>query len=128
MRRLYIGLGRGTPLMESACDYRPGRDLVCHVRIGNHRRESKNVPVIRRLIWCVLLSCPGLAEGRMYNPELVCLCFYVAVGRAAVRPELPIYPDRVVVIPYCARKVWAPAPPHRTEVAVCVSGNSWLDA
>ena len=30
----------------------------------------------------------------MYDPELFCLYFYGAVGQAAVRPELPLYPDR----------------------------------
>ena len=75
----------------------------------------------------------------MYDPELFRLYFYGAVGQAAVRPELPLYPDRgvvgpphypdhVVVVPHCAREVWAVVPPHRTEVAVCASGNSWLDA
>ena len=65
----------------------------------------------------------------MYDPELFCLYFYVAVGRAAVRPELPLYPDHVVVSPpdcpdrvvvdrlHYAREVWAPAPLHRTGVA-----------
>ena len=95
--------------------------------------------MICRLIWCVLLYCPGPAEGRMYSPELFYLCFYEAVGRAAVRPELPFYPsrgvvdpphypDHVVVVPHCAREVWALSLPHRTKVAVCVPGKSWLDA
>ena len=84
---------------------------------------SKNVLVIRRLIWYILLYCPGPAEGSMYNPELFCICFYVAVGWAVVRPELPLYPDRrvafqppypghVVVGPHYAREICAPAPPH----------------
>ena len=85
--------------MKSACGYRPGRDSVCHVRIGSRRRESKNVLAIRKLIWCVLLYCLALAEGRMYGPELLCPCFCEAVGRAVVRPELPFYPDRGVVGP-----------------------------
>ena len=33
----------------------------------------------------------------MRGPELLCPCFYEAVGRAVVRPELPFYPDRGVV-------------------------------
>ena len=76
----------------------------------------------------------------MYDPELFCLYFFVVEGQAGVRLELPLYadhevvglphcPDRVVVgRPHCAREVWAPALPHQTEVAVCVSGNSWLVA
>ena len=74
----------------------------------------------------------------MYDPELFRLYFYEAVGQAAVRPELPLYPDHVVVgPPHCpdrvvvdrphyAREVWAPAPLHRTEVATFALGNSWL--
>ena len=75
----------------------------------------------------------------MYGPELVCPCFCEAVGRAAVRSELsfypdrgvagpPLYPDHVVVGLHCAREVWDLLPPHRTEVAVCVLGTSWLGA
>ena len=75
----------------------------------------------------------------MCDPELFLLYFCGAVGQAAVRPELPLYPDRVVagrppcldhvvVVPHYAREICAPAPPHRIEVAVCVSGSSWLGA
>ena len=75
----------------------------------------------------------------MYSPELFCLRFYEAVGRA-VRPELPLYPDQEVVDPpHCpdrvvfsrpryTREVRAPVPHHRTEVAICASGNFWLGA
>ena len=101
---------------------------------------SRDVLAIRKSIWYILLYYPGPAEGRMYAPELFCLYFYVAVGRAVVRPELPLYPGHVVVgpphcpdhvvvdRPYYAREVWAPAPLHRTEVANFASGNSWLGA
>ena len=42
----------------------------------------------------------------MYDPELFYLCFYVEVGRAAVRLELALYPDRVVVgQPHCPDRV-----------------------
>ena len=55
----------------------------------------------------------------MYDPELFCLCFFLAAGWAAVRLELPLYPDHEVVgPPHCpdrvvfhqshyAREVWA---------------------
>ena len=33
----------------------------------------------------------------MYDPELFRLYFYNALGQAAVRPELPLYPDHMVV-------------------------------
>ena len=114
--------------MKSGCGYRPGRDYVCHVRIGSRHPESGTVLAIRRLIWCVLLYCPGPTEGRMYIPEMFYLCFDVEVGRATIRLELPLYPDRVVVGPHCVREVWDLVPPHRTEVAVCALGNSWLGA
>ena len=49
-----------------------------------------------------MLYCPGRAEGRMYHPELCCFYFYVAVGQVAVRLELPLYPNQVVVgLPHC---------------------------
>ena len=60
----------------------------------------------------------------MYDYELFYLCLYGEVGRAAIRLELPLYPDRVVVgqphcpdrmvvgQSHCARVVQAPAPPH----------------
>ena len=81
---------------------------------------SRNVLAIRKSIGYILLYYPGSAEGRMYDPKLFCLYFYVAVMQAAVRPELPLYPDHVVVgpphcpdrvvvdRPYYAREVWAP--------------------
>ena len=124
--------------MESVCGSWPGREYDCCVQLGSRYRMSGHVPVIHRSICSDLLYCPGPAEGRMYDPELFCLYFYVVVGRAAVRPELPRYPDRVVVgPPHCpdrvvvgqphyVREVWAPTPLHRTEVAICASGNSWL--
>ena len=100
---------------------------------------SRHVLAIRRSILYVLLYCPGPAEGRMYIPELFYLCFDVEVGRAAVRHELPFCPDRAVVgpphcpdlavfVPHCAGEVWAPAPHHQTEVAICASGKFWLGA
>ena len=64
----------------------------------------------------------------------------MVAGRAAVRLELPLYPDHEVVgPPHCpdrvvvdrphyAEEVWAPAPHHRTEVAICASGKFWLGA
>ena len=74
-----------------------------------------------------MLYCPGPTEGRMYNPELFYSCLYGEVGRSGVRLELPLYPDRVAVgQPRCAIMVRAPAPHHRTEVAICASGNFWL--
>ena len=71
------------------------------------------------------------------SPEHSCFCLIVEGVQAVVRPELPLYPDRgvavrppypdhVVVGPHYARKICAPTPPHRIEVAVCVSGRSWL--
>ena len=72
------------------------------------------------------------------TPNCFVFIFYVAVGQAIVRPELPLYPnhmvvgpphcpDRVVVDrPHYAREVWAPVPLHQTEVATFASGNSWL--
>ena len=91
--------------------------------------------MIRRLIWCVLLCCLDPVEGCVYGLELFYPCFCEAVGRAVVRPELslypdrgvvgpPHYPDRVVVGPHCVREVWDLVPPHRTEVAVYALGNS----
>ena len=75
----------------------------------------------------------------MYDSGLFRPYFDGVVGQSAVRPGLPFYPDRgvaarppcldhVVVIPHYAREICAPAPPHRIEVAVCVSGSSWLGA
>ena len=82
---------------------------------------------IQRLIWYVLLYCPGPAEGHMYNPELFYLCLYGEVGRSGVRLELPLCPDHVVVSqPHCTMVVCAPAPRQRTEVAICASGSFWL--
>ena len=53
----------------------------------------------------------------MYDPELFCLYFYVAVGWAAVRPELPLYPDRVVVgLPHCPDRVVVDRPHYVREV------------
>ena len=91
--------------------------------------------MIYRSILCVLLYYPGSVGGRTYGPELVCPYFCEAVGRAAVRPGLPFYPDRgvagpplypdhVVVGPHCVREVWDLVPPHRTEVAVYALGYS----
>ena len=74
----------------------------------------------------------------MYDPKLFCRCFFVAAGRAAVRLELPLYPDpEVVGPPHCpdlvvfgrphyAREVWASVPPRRTEVPIYALGSSWL--
>ena len=86
--------------------------------------------MIRRLIWYVLLYCPGPAEGRMYDLELFYLYFLFRVRWDAVRLEVPLYPDRMVVgYPHCPdRVVQVLAPPHRTEVAICASGNPWLGA
>ena len=42
----------------------------------------------------------------MYDPEVFCLYFYVAVRQAAARPELPLYPDHVVDgPPHCPDRV-----------------------
>ena len=63
----------------------------------------------------------------MCDHELFYLCLYSEVGRACVRLELPLYPDHVVIRqPHCVMMVWAPAPHHRTEVAICASGRIWL--
>ena len=60
----------------------------------------------------------------MYDPELFYLYFVVGVRRAAVRLELPFYPDHVVVgQPHYVMGVCAPAPRRRTEVAICTSGS-----
>ena len=75
----------------------------------------------------------------MFDPELFRLYFCKAVGQAAIRPELPLYPgrgvagrppylDHVVVVLHYARETCALVLPHRIEVAVCVSGSSWLGA
>ena len=75
----------------------------------------------------------------MCGLELFRLYFYEAVGLAAVRPVLLLYPgrgvagrppclDHVVVVPHYAREMCAPVLPHRIEVAVCVSGSSLLGA
>ena len=65
----------------------------------------------------------------MYDPELFCLYFFVAVGLAVVLPELPFYPDRVVVGQlHCMMEVCIPAPPRQTEVAICALGSFWLGA
>ena len=51
------------------------------------------------------------------------------VGWLAIQPELPLYPDCVVVgQPHCAMMVRAPAPRHRTGAVICASGNFWLGA
>ena len=95
--------------------------------------------MIHKLSWCVLLYYPDPAEGRMYGPELFCPYFCEAVGRAVVRPDLPLYldrgvvglpyyPDHMVVGPHCVREVWDLVPPHQTEVAVYALGNSCLGA
>ena len=94
--------------------------------------------MIRRSILYVLLYRPRSVGGRTCDPELFLVYFYEAVGQAAVRPELPLYPDHVVVRPpHCPDRVvvdrphypgevWAPAPLHRTKVATFALGNSWL--
>ena len=65
----------------------------------------------------------------MYDHELFYPCLYDEAGRAGVRLELPLYPDHVVVgQPHCVMMVWAPAPHHQTEVAICASGDFWLGA
>ena len=75
----------------------------------------------------------------MCDPELFRLYFYEAVGQAAIRPELPLCPgrgvagrpsylDHAVVVPNYVREMCVPVPPHQIEVAVCVSGSSWLGA
>ena len=125
--------------MESVCGIWLGHGWVCPIRIGSRRRASKHALAIRRSILCVLLYRPGSAGGRTCDPELFCLYSYEAVGQAAIRPELPLYSDRgaagrppyldhVVVVPHYAREMCALVPPHRIEVAVCVSGSSWLGA
>ena len=74
-----------------------------------------------------MLYCPGPAEGHMYNPEPLYLCFYGEVGRAGVCLELLLYPDCVVVgQPHCAMMVCAPAPRRRTEAVICASASFWL--
>ena len=90
---------------------------------------SRHVLAIRRLIWFVLLYCPGPAESRMYDPELFYLCLYGEVEQAGVRLELPPCPDHIVVgQPHCAMMVWAPMPHHRTKVEIYAAGNFWLGA
>lgn len=74
---------------------------------------SGHVLTIRRSIWYVLLCCPGLLEGHMYDIELFCLCLYDEAGLAGVWLELPLYPDHVVVgQPHCVMMVYALAPHH----------------
>ena len=63
----------------------------------------------------------------MCDHELFYLCLYNEAGRAGVRLELPLYPNHVVVgQPHCVMMVRAPAPHHRTEVAICALGSFWL--
>ena len=67
-------------------------------------------------------SVPILAGwwgGLLFGPS----CRFIPTAGVAV--QLP-FPDHVVVGPHYAREICAPAPPHRIEVAVCVSGSSWL--
>ena len=65
----------------------------------------------------------------MYVPELFYLCLYGEVVRDGVRLELPLCPGHVVVGQlHCVMMVRAPAPRHRTEVAICASDNFWLGA
>ena len=83
-----------------------------------------------------MLCYLGSAGGRMYGLELLCLYVCVAVGQAAVWPELPLYPVHVLVgPPHCpdrvvagrpqyAREAWALALLNQTEVATFTSGNS----
>ena len=88
---------------------------------------SRHVLAIRRSILYVLLYCPGLDEGHMYNPELSYPCLYGEVGQSGFQLELPFYPNRVVVgQPHFTMLVRVLAPHHRTEVAICSSGNFWL--
>ena len=115
--------------MASVCGSRPEREYDCCVRLGSRCRVLGHVPVIHKSICSDLLYCPSPAAGRMYVPELFYLCLYGEVGRAGVRLELPLCPDHVVVgQPHCAMMVRAPAPHHRTEVAICALGNFWLGA
>ena len=99
---------------------------------------SRNVLAIHKSIGYILLYYPGSAGGRVHGPELFSLCFFMALGWAAVWLELPLhpnhevigplhYPDRVVFgRPHYARKVWAMAPLRRTKAAIFILGNSWL--
>ena len=96
------------------------------------------------VVWTVIFDGVGWYDvllGLLLDPDqtMVGLSHYAMVVRAVVQPELPFYldrevvgpphyPDRMVVIPHYAREVWDLVPPHRTEVAVCASGNSWLGA
>ena len=53
----------------------------------------------------------------MHDPGLFCLCFFVAAGQAAVRLELPLYPDREVVgPPHCPDRVVVGRPHYAREV------------
>ena len=83
--------------MEFICGFWPGRGYVCHVRPDGHCRALGHTPAIHRLIWYVLLYCPGPAVGRMYIPELLCLYLYNEVVWAGVRLELPFCPGHAVV-------------------------------
>ena len=115
--------------MESVCGFRPGHDYACHVRLGSYHRASGRAPAIHRSTWFDLLYCPGLAAGHMYIPELLYLYLYGEVVWAGFWLELPLYPDRVVVgQPPCTMMVQAPAPRHRTKVAICALANFWLGA
>ncbi len=97
MRRLYIGPNHDAVQMESICGFRPGCGYACRAPLDSRPRASGHVLAIRRSIWYVLLYCPGLAEGHMYNPELFYLCFYDEVEWASVRLDLQFCPSHVVV-------------------------------
>ena len=110
--------------MEFVYGFWPGHGYACHVRLDSRRRSLGHAPVIRRSIWSDLLYFAGPAEGHMYMPELFYPCLYTEVVRAAVRLELPLCPDHMVVgQPHCVLTAWAPTPRHRIEVAICASGN-----
>ena len=98
---------------------------------------SRDILAIHKSIGNVLLYYPGSVGGRTYDSGLFRPYFDGVVGRSAVRPELPLYldrglvipppcPDHVVVDPHYVREIYASAPPHQIEVAICVSGSSWL--
>ena len=129
LQRLYIGPDRDVVRMESVCSFRPGRENDYCVRLDSRYRLSGHVTVIHRSIYSDLLYYPSPVIGHVCVTELFYLCLYGEVGQAGVRLELLLYPDHVLVgQPHCAMMVRAPTPRHRTEVAICASGNFWLRA
>ena len=63
----------------------------------------------------------------MYGRGRIYLCMSDEAGRAGVQHGLLFCPGHAVAgQPHCMTVLYTPAPPHRTKVAICASGNFWL--